>query len=338
MILSKLVQFYNQLCALTADNAKQSTDKDLQNIIQISKYSELETLRTDVLNSFDRFESEFNQFKETIKNQIREEERPYLQDSYKIYEQLQANKYRWFDMALPEHRPNYLKDQYEIREKNIQIQVETTLKTREDVSETAQDYIKNRIIFYSSWQKTTMILHPGQQPWVKDLVSNDPLYLVDESYDFLKPSIEQFNELYQRRLRPYTIREDQDQDILWQLPNNQFGVIVAYNYFDHRPFEVIRRYLTEIYDKLRTGGTLLMTYNDCDRWQGVAAVENKVALYTPGFLIQDFAKSLGFEETVAWHENGPWTWVELRKPGEWESLRGGQALAKILPKPVAKSK
>ena len=83
---------------------------------------------------------------------------------------------------------------------------------------------------------------------------------------------------------------------------------------------------------------LLMTYNDCDRWPGVVAVETGTALYTPGILILSFAEMLGFETVFTWHENGPWTLLELRKPGKNTTLRGGQTLAKILPKPVAESK
>jgi hypothetical protein len=177
-----------------------------------------------------------------------------------------------------------------------------------------------------------MILHPGTESWIHHMVSNDPLYLVDESHDLLEPTMLQFNELYQRRLRPYVIREDRDQNILWQLPNNQFGVVLAWNYFNYRPFELIRQYLTEFYAKLHPGGKLLMTYNDCDRWPGVLAVESSAGLYTPGSLIRSFAESLGFEQTFIYHNNGPWTWVEFSKPGEWDSLRGGQALAKIIPK------
>jgi SAM-dependent methyltransferase len=128
------------------------------------------------------------------------------------------------------------------------------------------------------------------------------------------------------------IREDQEQDILWQLPDNQFGLVLAWNYFNHRPFEIVRRYLIELYRKMRPGGMLLMTYNDCDRWQGVKAVEAQVGLYTPGSLIQGFAESLGFEQRFIYHDEGPWTWIEFRKPGEWQSLRGGQTLAKIVPK------
>jgi hypothetical protein len=125
---------------------------------------------------------------------------------------------------------------------------------------------------------------------------------------------------------------------LWQLPNNQFGLVLAWNYFNHRPFEIVRQYLTELYEKIRPGGMLLMTFNDCDRWEGVRSVEAKTGLYTPGSLIKSFTESLGFEQHFTYHDHGPWTWIELRKPGEWQSYRGGQALAQILPKPIAKSK
>lgn len=334
MALSDLVNFYNRLCESTSADVKHATDLKLQEMVKLSQHTDLDNFRINVLESFDQFNSEFEQIKTKIKNQISEEERPYIQDSYKVYEQMQEFKYHWIDLELPDELPEHLADQHDIKRHNIQRIVDSILNTQLNLTEEAQDRINGRILRYSSWQKTTMILHPGKEFWLNSLVSNDPLYLLDENYDLLRPFIDQFNEQYQQRLRPYVIREDQEQEILWQMPDTQFGVALAYNYFNNRPFDVIRRYLTEIYKKLRPGGVLLMTYNDCDRWEGVKAVENKIALYTPGALIQDFAANLGFEQIFSWHNNSPWTWIEFRKPGEWESLRGGQAMAKILPKPL----
>ena len=37
-------------------------------------------------------------------------------------------------------------------------------------------------------------------------------------------------------------------------------------------------------------------------------------------------------------DNSASVWLEVKKPGTLKSLRGGQALAKILPKPIAESK
>jgi hypothetical protein len=330
-MLSDLVNFYNQLCSTTAMDAKRFADVELQKIIQISQHSELENLRFNVLNSFDQFESEFDIVKRQVYDQIRKEEQPYLQNSYKAYEEYRSYRYEWLKTPHPS-------DSVEVQETNLRMHVENILNNRLIVTDESQDLILNRITRVSGWQNTTMILRPGAESWIHHMVSNDPIYLVDENHELLKPVLSQFNDMYQRRLRTYTIREDQDQDILWQLPNNQFGLVLAWNYFNHRPFEIIRQYLTELYKKIRPGGLLLMTYNDCDRWEGVKSAEAKTGLYTPGLLIKSFAESLGFEQHFSYHDHGPWTWIEFRKPGEWQSYRGGQALAQILPKPVAKSK
>jgi hypothetical protein len=325
MKLSDLVNHYNRLCAMSTMSAKKSTDLELQKIIQTSKDSNLENLRTELLNSFDQFETEFDRIKRRVYDRIRHEEGPYLQESYRAYEENRGYRYEWLKTPHPS-------DSIEVQENNLRMHVDNILTNRLPETPGSHDLIMHRIKRYSGWQTTTMILRPGLEDWLQNMVSNDPLYLVDENHDLLKPALEQFNELYQRRLRIYVIREDQEQDILWQLPENQFGMVLAWNYFNHRPFEILRRYLNEIYTKLRPGGMLLMTYNDCDRWQGVVSAEAGTALYTPGTLIKSYAESLGFELTFNYHDNGPWTWIELRKPGEWKSYRGGQALAKILPK------
>lgn len=335
MLLSDLVRFYNQLCNLKPGDAQQAADRALSHMVTLSQHLPLEKLQADILSSFDRFNEELEQFKQTIHQQIREAERPYVQKSYQYYEGNRSNRYQWFNMdALPA----YLESAPEIRDRKIQAHVNSILNNHLPLSDKGQDLIMNRITRRSGWQTTTMVLHPGLEPWLANMVSNDPLYLVDESYDLLKPAMAVFNELYQRRLRTYVIKEDTDQHILEQLPDQQFGLILSWNYFNHRPFEIIRQYLTELYEKLRPGGILMMTYNDCDRWPGVVAVEAETALYTPGTLIRSFAESLGFEQTFYYHENGPWSWVEFQKPGEWKSYRGGQPLAKISQKPVAESK
>jgi SAM-dependent methyltransferase len=177
-----------------------------------------------------------------------------------------------------------------------------------------------------------MIIRPGRETYINELLASDPLYLVDENHDLLVPAMSQFNENYQQRLRTYTINERQDQEILGKLPNGQFGLVFAYNFFNFRPFEVFKKYLSEIYQKLRPGGVLALTFNDCDRAKGVMLVEQHFCCYTPGYLVRELAQSLGYEIVFSWSDQGPSTWLELKKPGEFTSVRGGQALAKIIPK------
>jgi hypothetical protein len=67
-------------------------------------------------------------------------------------------------------------------------------------------------------------------------------------------------------------------------------------------------------------------------------VERFFGCYTPGSLVCGLAASIGFEKIFAWHDNGPTTWMEFKKPGVMVSLKGGQMTAEIVPYPVAKSK
>jgi hypothetical protein len=72
-----------------------------------------------------------------------------------------------------------------------------------------------------------------------------------------------------------------------------------------------------------------MTYHDCDQSSAVELVERYFACYTPGYLVRDLATNIGYEQTYTWSDGGPSVWLELKKPGKLESLRGGQAMATI---------
>jgi hypothetical protein len=154
--------------------------------------------------------------------------------------------------------------------------------------------------------------------------------LVDTHQDLLTPSIQKFTAEYQRRLRPYVIDDRQPGTIMHQLPDRQFGFVFAFNFFNFRPLELIQRYLTELHSKLRPGGVLIMTYNNCDRSHGVGLAERNWMLYTPKRLILEHALSLGFELVTAQDGLGDVSWLEFKRSGDIDSLRGGQSLAKII--------
>jgi len=79
-------------------------------------------------------------------------------------------------------------------------------------------------------------------------------------------------------------------------------------------------------------------FYDCDRTAGIKLVDQNYACYTPGGLILELARHLDFEVEFFYHDRGPSSWVELKKPGQLTSLRGGQTQAKIIPNTVANSK
>jgi hypothetical protein len=135
-------------------------------------------------------------------------------------------------------------------------------------------------------------------------------------------------------LRTYIINEGDLDRILDALPEQQFGFCLIYNYFNFKPIEIIRTYLYEIYNKLKPGGTVAFTFNNCDYTGAVELTERKFMCYTPGSLVMSFCESLGYDVIQTYQIDAACTWVELRTPGALSSVRGGQSLARI----VAKSK
>jgi hypothetical protein len=74
----------------------------------------------------------------------------------------------------------------------------------------------------------------------------------------------------------------------------------------------------------------MMTFNDCDNEKAVRLAENYYACYTPGHLLKAAATRIGYEIYFIWNGNIPATWIELQKPGTLTTIRGGQALARVV--------
>jgi hypothetical protein len=301
-----------QLDAMSGEPIKRHADVEIEKItylvesqnIQIAEFAkQLQQKRLCIQESFEAFDHELKDLKSQLQQLIETSEKPWFQESYRLYEQ-----------------------------EMIKESAEYILDRRPTITAETEQFYRTRIVRYNSWKHPAMIIRPGKETYIQDLLASDPLYLVDTNYDLLVPAMSQFTVQYQNRLRPYIVNERSDQPILNKLPDEQFGLVFAYNFFNFTPFEVIKKYFAEIYQKLRPGGILAMTFNDCDRDKAVQLVEQHFCCYTPGYLVKELAQSIGYEIVFSWTDQGPATWLELRKPGEFESLRGGQALAKIIPK------
>ena len=312
MKLSELVNFRNQLDQLSITMAHRNADLEINKIthlvnsqpMQFGQFAViLENQRASISQSFTAFDQELQLLKQEVTKSIAVAEKPWFEESYRLYEQEMCND-----------TPAYI------------------LTRRLGITKETEQNLRARLMNYTDWHYPGMIIRPGEETFMHDMVGFDPLYIVDEHYDLLAPCLANYPEAYQRRLRPYVINERVASPILHKIPNNQFGACLVYNFFNFRPFEVIKRYLEEILQKLRPGGVLIMTINDCDRDKGVMLVEQHYACYTPGYLIVELAQSLGYESVIKWHDDGPSTWIELKRPGELTSLRGGQSMAKIMPK------
>jgi len=303
--LSDLVNFKNQLDLLSTKTVQDDSNKELDKIthlFSLENYNNLlDQRKLDIQKSFDAFELELEKLKDIVKQEISVLEKPEFQKSYILYEGEFGNSADYI-LNLRKHTiPN-------------------------------PELFQARLSRYIDWQHSAMIIRPGIENFIDSMVALDPLYLVDLSHDYLAPALSKFNNQYQNRLRTYAVKEDLDQEILGQIPNDQFALCFAYNYFNFRPFEILKKYLDEIYQKLTPGGVFIMTFNDCDRASAVQLVENFYCCYTPGYLVRELAVSMGYELEYSWNDPGPTTWLELKKPGTLTSLKGGQTLAKVLPK------
>ena len=313
MKFSELVNLRNHLNAMSSQPSQAATALELEKIAHLVDTQPellgqlgqgLLVKQMAIQQSFDEFEQCLDQLKTLIKEKTEIAEKPWFQDSYTLYESLP------FVVETPEYIFN----------------------RRPTVTKEVENLYRSRIMKYADWHYSAMIIRPAAESFIRDMVAYDPLYLIDEKHELLTPALSMFNEIYQRRLRTYVVNERADEKILNKLPDGQFGMCLVYNYFNYRPFEVLKRYLIDIYQKLRPGGVLIMTFNDCDRPSAVRLVENKFCSYTPGYLVRELAQSLGYKIEFSWHDDNPSTWIEFKKPGVLSSLKGGQSLAKIVSK------
>ena len=345
MKLSEIVAFKNQIDLLPSVEAiKLTAVLELLKITYVLKSKDVappEQLQELIKNKnslqqcFDQIDATVSAIKNYIKKIIAQEEISYYEDSFRFYKQSvdiniehgyarEDNNITFVDTwGIARHVPLEVKNNH----KNL---INNEILSRNlNISESVKNIIVSRILSYADWHYPAAIIRPSCEDFINHLVANDPLYLIDEHKDLLLPAMNKFNLQYQNRLRPYIIDESTDTNILDQLPDNQFSFFLVYNYFDYKPLDLIKLYLKEIFEKLRPGGTLAITFNDCDYAGAVSRVENRTGYYTPGRMIVEHCAKIGYTEIFKLASNESSTWVELQKPGCLSSLRGGQTLAKI---------
>jgi hypothetical protein len=325
MNLTELIRLNNRLDELTIRDLQQQSSSRFELIIDQIDVPQagvdagfrqrLEEKNYTLQSVFASLEEELLDLKSEVQQLIADQGQAWLHRNYTEYERFLENDYAQTQDYLGLHR-----------NKPIRRDGDT------------ESVLKSRVANYCNWKHPAMVIHPMLEPFTHEMTASDPLYLVDESHYLLEPTLEQFNTVYRNRLRPYVIKESFEQPIMTRLPDQQIGFCLVYNYLDYRPFALIKIYLEEIYQKLLPGGVVAMTFNDCDRHQAMQAVEQGITGYTPGSLVRAWANYLGFEEVFCHATGSSSVWIEFQKPGQSTSLRGGQSLAKILPKPIAKSK
>lgn len=199
---------------------------------------------------------------------------------------------------------------------------------RIEMSNELMSTIKIRVGDYCDWRFPALSLYPDSRDWIDPLVANDPLYILHFDNTVLNESIKHYPELYQNRLRLYNSLND--------LPQNQFGLILAWNVFDYYHLSKIKKYLAELFQLLKPGGVLVFSYNNCDFEGSALRAESKLSSYSTFRNIKLYLEELGYEIISAFDVetdstyNPHVSWVEVRKPGILTTVKAHQAIAEII--------
>ena len=310
MKLSDIISYKNTLEELTPLETAAITHDNLNPLLQIVRENPTQFTRLrekldvdykNILYNLDQFDQTIEKIKVSIQNLIEENEAAYFQQSSILHDQMVS----------------YDTDSY-ILDRRLPIFVEVA------------DLIGVRLQTFNDWRFPGMIIRPGREDWITKLVGFDPLYLVDFSDELLDPSVLRFNDQYQRRLRRYLIADSKWEPMMQNLPTEQFGFCLVYNFFNYKPIEYMSAYFKEIYNKMRPGGTVAFTFNNCDTAEGVILFENNFMCYTPARVVKATLEEAGFVLDFTYQLDAACAWWEIRKPGELQTIRGGQTLAKIL--------
>jgi SAM-dependent methyltransferase len=299
----KLIQAYD---AVPATNELEHLHAKISSIVSereaIDHQTMLEELVNDIGQVRQRFETnqaQFNSAIDTLNHEIMAEGTKFFSDNYTL---------------------------------ELRVESEATTVIRRvrvmELSTAVNDEILNRIQLYSTWKYPALEIGCRDGEWTPHLVANDPLYIVEHYREFLDSTMSRFNPDYQRRIRPYLIK---DQDMS-ELPQGQMGFVFCWNYLNYRSLDTVKEYLKSVKDLLRPGGTFMFSYNNGDIPECAGYVDNGWMSYIPKSMLIPMCESLGYEIIFTRDIRGEGTsisWVEIRKPGTLETVKAHQVLGKI---------
>jgi hypothetical protein len=260
-----------------------------------------------VLNNLEDMALDLNTFKEEINKHVKQIENPYYEKSKEIYKKR--------TLMSPMDKLSQLKN------KDLLFHEDTT------------KLLINAITIKISNQYACCQLAPGYGNITKHLVHGTPLYIVEEDKEASVVNTDFFNQIMTNRIAWYEMN-DADEEILAVLPQEQIGCFVVIDYFNFKSEDIIEKYLKSIYNCLRPGGTVIFTFNNCDYPNAIDKVDEMYYCYTTGTQMKKICSSIGFEilrlTAIGYDEldNGI-SWLEIKKPGELNTIRSAQGLAEI---------
>jgi SAM-dependent methyltransferase len=304
MLLTDLVNLRNSLTsALKIETLREEVEKNCSQLTSLYECTiyERKSIILDLvdkhrllINNFENHTNEIESIIEIIQEEINQHTKKFFTENYELELQyFEADKIR--AIRILQHDENF------------------------------HEIIRNRIRLYSSWQYPALEIGCRDGDWTKFLVASDPLYIADTCDEFLNSTVEQFHDAYKGRVLQYKITNN----VISNLPSNQFGLIFSYNFFNYLSLDSIKQFLIQSFGWLRPGGKIIFTYNDADLPGAAGYADSYFMTYVPKSLLVPMAESVGFIVDYSLEYEPAFAVIELSKPGVLKSIRASQALGAI---------
>ena len=319
MKLSELVNYYQQIRSYNIDKIFLPIYQDLRTLMNAVKDNKVPEAHDRIVfgngNYLARIVDDIDDLKLTSMN---------IKNNHGFYvSQLEE--------LIVEFEQEYLRNSQDVFNTGMKYdEADVILNRKLSMPKDAEEKIRNRLSVYSDWRYPGMCLGPMRTPLIDEMMSSDPLYLCDIDEALINPLVESYNGVYKHRVRPYVIpRYENGKKLFRELPQDQFGIIFAGNFFEYIPLEDTGKILSEMRDLLRPGGTIMFTFNDCDNPRNIKLVERNYRTYAPKRLLKKIVTDIGFEIVFSYDAESGFSWMEIKKPGEMKTIRGGQSLAQV---------
>lgn len=310
--------------------------KKLTELVKIRELLKTEYVTNDITLGINSLENRISAIaNETPLTDLQTEINQLTGDFARLHMDLQFSQSR-FDLVIDKinqqiqiEAARLFTNNYELELRVEEEAVENIRKVRVmELSESLQQEIHNRIQLNTNWKYPALEIGCRDGEWTRHIVAADPLYITDQYKDFLESTTKDFTPEYQRRVRPYLVK-DTNFDAL---PQGQFGFVFCWNFLNYRSLDTIKEYLKSVKELLRPGGVFMFSYNNGDITECAGYAEGFWMTYMPKSMLIPMCESLGFELHHVRDVRGQGTtvsWIEVRKQGELETVKAHQVLGEI---------
>lgn len=310
--LSELLTLRDQLLTVDADAWEMHDSANMLKMLEILRH--VRGLSTDLMTPLSQAISDKNEqarslllhMNSHVNSSIRSIEKDYLQENDRWCRQklgLSAVEYQTFINDMYAHDQSH-----------------DSITTK---------HFKRRISQRSNWQHTCLLWHSDNIVNIEDYYACHIMYVMnrfirDDIYGHVLDSI---NPAQRRKIRQYNY------DDAPYLPKAGINEVAAKNYFTHMDRAEIKKDLLMIRELLVPGGILSFNFNDCNTVMGATLFESRMRSYMTEPMLKEVLREVNLEINY-WEElqDCMTTYVEVRRPGRFHSMKSNITMGKILEK------